>query len=210
MVSVLHLQVQVTFRGIRSSGQADSSSFSSLSLQQGCFSFFVQFPEGCALATSKCEVNVSERNVVLVMEKGEECRNQWKKFDVGLNPQQTQVYARSPCLPSSLLLLPFTPSLLLPPRFTPSLLLLLASLPLSSSSSSSLLLPSLPPSPSPSPSPTAYLSSQEKFFLTEDYVMQLVETLDSLPSPWVSTAKQFDDVQSWSQIVFALAKFWAV
>ena len=79
----------MTFKGSTLSGQAGTTSQPS---SQGSYSFFVQFPNGCVLATSRCEVDVSEKNVVLVMEKEEGFQSTWEKFDVGLNPYQTQVH----------------------------------------------------------------------------------------------------------------------
>ena len=39
----------------------------------------------------KCDVNINERNVVILIEKEKNCRNQWQNFDVGPNFHQTQV-----------------------------------------------------------------------------------------------------------------------
>lgn len=62
----------------------------------GKYSFYISFPEDCALDVDDCSVDVSQKNIVLLLRKDlpestTDVFPLWDKFSVGLNAGQTKV-----------------------------------------------------------------------------------------------------------------------
>ncbi|KAK6181059.1 hypothetical protein SNE40_008997 [Patella caerulea] len=60
-----------------------------VSLGSGCFpmhySLFLQFPDGCDIASDHCSVDVTDSNLVLLILKRKSCRTLWNSFKAGVD-----------------------------------------------------------------------------------------------------------------------------
>ena len=55
------------------------------------YSFAVAFSEGCVLDVTKCSVDVSPENVVVMVVKSGQCRTTWQHFRAGTSLIDMQV-----------------------------------------------------------------------------------------------------------------------
>lgn len=57
------------------------------------YSFMVVFSEGCDLDVTKCSVDVSAENVVVMVAKSDECCTTWQHFKAGTSVVDIKVIA---------------------------------------------------------------------------------------------------------------------
>ena len=57
------------------------------------YSFAVAFSEGCVLDVTKCSVDVSPENVVVMVIKSDKCCTTWQHFKAGASLIDMEVYS---------------------------------------------------------------------------------------------------------------------